>query len=303
MFVSYDYYRIFYNVAKYGSFTAAAEALMGNQPNITRAVKNLESELGCTLFVRSNKGVRLTPEGEKLYARVAVAVENLQAAENELALDRSMESGIVSIGVTETALHCLMLPILRDFHAKYPGIRIKVSSSSSPQTLFSLKSGLTDLAVVTMPADIPNTLYSKRISAFREAAICSDASSMPPDDGKPLTLAELAEYPLIFLGRHTMSYDFYSKLFLDRGIAPSPDIETATASQVLSMVKYGLGVGFVPESFLSDEANRKGVRRIALSEELPEREIHLVRRRGESLSIAADKLVEAILESQGKANT
>ena len=100
MFVSYDYYRIFYNVAKYGSFTAAAEALMGNQPNITRAVKNLESELGCTLFVRSNKGVRLTPEGEKLYARVAVAVENLQAAENELALDRSMESGIVSIGVT-----------------------------------------------------------------------------------------------------------------------------------------------------------------------------------------------------------
>ena len=247
--------------------------------------------------------MRLTPEGEKLYARVAVAVENLQAAENELALDRSMESGIVSIGVTETALHCLMLPILRDFHAKYPGIRIKVSSSSSPQTLFSLKSGLTDLAVVTMPADIPNTLYSKRISAFREAAICSDASSMPPGDGKPLTLAELAEYPLIFLGRHTMSYDFYSKLFLDRGIAPSPDIETATASQVLSMVKYGLGVGFVPESFLSDEANRKGVRRIALSEELPEREIHLVRRRGESLSIAADKLVEAILESQGKANT
>lgn len=50
MYISYDYYRIFYYVAKYGNFTQAAQALMNNQPNITRTIKNLEAELSCTLL-------------------------------------------------------------------------------------------------------------------------------------------------------------------------------------------------------------------------------------------------------------
>ena len=62
MYISFEYYRIFYYVAKYGSISQAAEALMNNQPNISRTIKNLESELNCTLFVRSRKGVELTPE-------------------------------------------------------------------------------------------------------------------------------------------------------------------------------------------------------------------------------------------------
>ena len=58
--ITYDYYRIFYYVAQYKSFTRAAEALHNNQPNITRCMNNLESELNCTLFLRSNKGITLT---------------------------------------------------------------------------------------------------------------------------------------------------------------------------------------------------------------------------------------------------
>ena len=61
MDISYDYYRIFYYVAKYKSFTGAAEALLNSQPNITRTMKKLEKELGCTLFVRQRHGIALTP--------------------------------------------------------------------------------------------------------------------------------------------------------------------------------------------------------------------------------------------------
>ena len=57
---TYDYYRIFYHVAQQHSFTKAAEVLHNNQPNITRCMNNLETELGCHLFVRSNRGVSLT---------------------------------------------------------------------------------------------------------------------------------------------------------------------------------------------------------------------------------------------------
>ena len=51
MVISYDAYRTFYTVAKLGSFTRAANALMSSQPNLTRTIRNLESMLGCTLFV------------------------------------------------------------------------------------------------------------------------------------------------------------------------------------------------------------------------------------------------------------
>ena len=66
MTINYDYYRIFYAVAQCRSFTRAAEVLKNNQPNITRCMKNLEQELGCKLFHRSNKGITLTPEGQRL---------------------------------------------------------------------------------------------------------------------------------------------------------------------------------------------------------------------------------------------
>ena len=66
MNISYDYYKIFYYVAKYKSFTGAADALLNNQPNIPRMMKKLENELGCTLFLRQRHGVSLTAEGERL---------------------------------------------------------------------------------------------------------------------------------------------------------------------------------------------------------------------------------------------
>lgn len=73
MSVSYDYYKIFYYVAKYRNITAAANALFLSQPTVSRTIQNLETELGCQLFIRSKKGVVLTPEGEILYRYVSRA--------------------------------------------------------------------------------------------------------------------------------------------------------------------------------------------------------------------------------------
>ena len=101
---NYDYYRIFYYVAQYQSFTKAAEMLRNNQPNITRYINNLESELGCKLFIRSNRGVKLTPEGENLFEHVAIAQEHLRLGESELQKEKELNSGLITLGVSENAL-------------------------------------------------------------------------------------------------------------------------------------------------------------------------------------------------------
>ena len=100
MHMSLDFYRVFYYVAQCRSISRAAEMLYSNQPNVTRTIKNLEQALGCKLFIRSNRGVTLTPEGEKLYAHISTAMEQIQTGEQALRSAVDLESGTISIGVT-----------------------------------------------------------------------------------------------------------------------------------------------------------------------------------------------------------
>ena len=85
MNVNFEYYKIFYYVAKYENFTKAARGLGNSQPNITRAMNSLEQQIHSTLFCEnSNRGVQLTPEGQRLYTHVSAAMLQLWAAEEEL---------------------------------------------------------------------------------------------------------------------------------------------------------------------------------------------------------------------------
>ena len=182
MYISFDYYRTFYYVAKYGSISQAAEALMNNQPNVSRTIKNLESELNCTLFVRSRKGVELTPEGEMLYAHVAAAVEHIQSGEEEICLERTLSKGVVTIGASEIALRCFLLPVLKDFRQKYPGIRIRVfsvtcietfSHSGNANTSTSWKAGENSLKSIQPFSRADCSPFSSSLISRRRATIFS----------------------------------------------------------------------------------------------------------------------------------
>lgn len=298
MNISYDYYRVFYHVAKSKSFTQAAVRLFSNQPNITRAIKNLEISLGCVLFIRSRHGVTLTPEGQKLFDHVRIAFEHIEAGENELAADQNMQQGIVTIGSSDIALRCMLLPILKEYRKLYPGIRIKVTNYSAPQALSALKDGLVDIATATLHSDIPQNLKATVIKTIEEAAVCSSAFSELGD--RELSLAELAKYPLISLGEHTQTYEFYSDLFMKHGVNFSPTVEAATADQILPLVKNDLGIGFVPTQYLEQFKNQADIYRLKLKEKLPKKSICLIKRTDISLSLAAKKLEEMILSVKSK---
>ena len=287
MYISYDYYRIFYYVAKYGSFTQAAEKMLANQPNLTRAMKTLEAELGCTLFVRSNKGVKLPPEGEKLYAHICLAFEHIQAGEEEISLNKSFQKGVVSIGATEIALRCFLLPILNEFRTKYPGIRIKISNVSTPQALTLVKNGLVDFAIVTTPMEKNAEMRIAAVKNFSEVAVCGSAYKERICQ-EAVSLKKLTEFPIISLEKGCGTYGFYAELFEKNGAAFTPDIEASTADQILPMVKHNLGVGFVPEEILRAETSR--VWQVNLLEDIPKRNICVVSKKSASLSLPAKEL-------------
>ncbi len=294
MDISFDSYKTFYYVAKYQNVTLAARALLCNQPNVTRVIKNLEYALGCTLFVRSNRGVRLTPEGQRLYARVKIAVEQIAFAETELDRAKTLQNGIVSLGATEIALHTFLLPVLKEYRGRYPGIRLNILNYTINQAVAALKNNLVDIAVVTTPTGDIKGLESKALKRVRETAVCGPYFSELA--GRKISLETLAEYPLISLAAKTRTYEMYSKWFSENGLPYSPVIEVATADLILPMVQNNLGIGFVPEDFLG-AGEGPDLYRIFLTEETPARFVTMLKRQDDVLSVAAKELVRLLGEA------
>lgn len=123
MDINLEYYKIFYYTAKQKSVTLAAEKLSISQPAVSQAIKHLEKDLGCALFVRMAKGVRLTKEGEMLFSYVERGYEAILSGEKRLLEMLNLEKGEICIGASDMTLKYYLLPYLERFHEKYPNIR------------------------------------------------------------------------------------------------------------------------------------------------------------------------------------
>ena len=123
---NFEYYKIFYYVAKYENLTKAATVLKTSQPAVTRTIHKLENELGCRLFTRSKTGMQLTPEGRTFYGYVAAGCAQFFKGENDLSNLISLENGTIYISATETALHCYLFQAMEEFNSLYPNVRFKI---------------------------------------------------------------------------------------------------------------------------------------------------------------------------------
>lgn len=285
MNITYDYYRIFYYVCRYGSFTKAALMLGNNQPNITRAMNNLESQLGVVLFVRSKKGVTLTDEGERLYQRVKLAHEQISLAEKEIDDAKNMEAGVVIVGASEVALHEILVPVLTDFKKKYPKIIIKITNESSPSAIKSVQEDKVDFSVVTSPIVNMESCDCKKISEFTEFPIIKKELLAKTAIN---SIADIAKHSLIMLAEGTATRRFYEDLFAAYNLVLNPQMIAATADQILTMVRAGFGIGFLPESMIIDDDS---IVKIDIKEQIPKRDIVLVSKENRRLNHATRRLM------------
>ena len=146
-----DYYRMFYETARFHSFSTAAQHLYISQSAISQCMHQLESDLGVQLFVRTRKGVSLTNEGKLLFMKVENAINSIEQAENQLERICHLEAGELKIAAGDTITTHFLLKYLEEFHALYPDIRIEMANSYSSQMLSFVKEGKADLAFVNMP--------------------------------------------------------------------------------------------------------------------------------------------------------
>ena len=296
MNISYDSYRVFYYAAKYKSFSQVAAALYNDQPNVTRMIRRLESELRCPLFFRSPQGVRLTPEGEKLYTHIAAAFESIAAGEAELLSGQSLQAGAVRIAASGLALQGCLLRVLARYRREFPHVRICLTNHSTPQGLAAVQNGLADLAVVSEGSIVPDSLVKQKVAEVQEVPVCGAGFSQLA--GKALSLAELADHPIICLTSGTSSHTFYADLFRRCDLPFCPDIEVETVDQVLPVVRSDLGIGFVPREMLLGSPELTGIYPLTLAQPIPPRSIYLFQRKNQPLSMAAQQLRRMLLQDE-----
>lgn len=297
MNTNFENYRTFYFVAKYGNITAAAEALYSEQPNVTRAIKNLERDLGCVLFARSNKGVTLTPEGEMLYRRVAIAYEQIAAAEEELSRHNGFEEGLLRIGVSETALHEVLLSALVRYHTLYPKIKFSLVNLTNTQAISAVKNQAVDFVLISTPFSLDKSLKSVPIKRFQDIVVCGERYRYLT--GEKVSFRELTGLCIVSVNKTTKTYEYYRTLFRRYGLEFAPEIEVSTSNQILPIVKNNLGIGFIPASFAENEIANGEVFRLETEEEITPREVCLIKRADFSLSVAAKEFERLLKNSSG----
>ena len=293
---NFEYYKIFYYVAKYENLTKAATALKTSQPAVTRTIHKLEGELGCRLFTRSKTGMKLTPEGRTFYGYVAAGCAQFFKGENDLSNLISLENGTIYISATETALHCYLFQAMEELNSLYPNVRFKILNNSTTESVNAVKEGKVDLAFVSANLQMAKPLRMKILRKYRDILIAGMRFEELKAGKEELSLKELVSYPWISLTAETITRRFLNEYFEKNGLTFAPDMELATTDMILPAVRHNLGLGFIPAEFADAELKSGQVFEIKVKEKLPERNIVLIYDMEYPQSIAAKEFQKFLKE-------
>lgn len=224
-------YKIFYEVAKEGNITRAAEKLYISQPAISQTIKTLEEELGVPLFIRNKKGVELTRTGQAIFARVENAILSLKSIDKIIEEENELDKGKIVIGAGSNIARDILAEPLSEFLSEFPNIQIEMIEEPQNIMFDILKAGKADLVVTQKNDEV---------------------------DG--LSFCPLKDYSYVFVksknGRKdkyiTMTKGTYThKLFVETmkklGKNKFPDIVVAGYNMAIELAKLGVGVALVPK--------------------------------------------------------
>lgn len=225
----------FQNVAKHGSFSAAARFLKVPTPQISKRIARLESQLGIRLFQRTTRVVSLTDEGKSLLPKIESILEDLHEAEN-LFESRKKISGSVKVTCVPFIAHRLLLPVLGDFFEKNPHIHVVLELSESFRNL--VQEGY-DMAIrIETPKD--SDLIYRRL-APNDLIFCASPAYLERNSKELQSPIDLMNHDLLSLSIHNRAR-FIAKDYTLGDFSSSKKITCEDGVFLTDMALKGMGV-------------------------------------------------------------
>ncbi|MBQ2288510.1 MAG: LysR family transcriptional regulator [Lachnospiraceae bacterium] len=270
MDINYELYKVFFYVAKTLSFSEASKKLFISQSAVSQSIKALEKKLNQTLFVRSTKRVKLTPEGELLFKHIEPAINLIIRGENQIMDANALNGGQLRIGASDTICRYFLVPYLKEFHEHFPNVHIKVTNATSSQCVDLLENEVVDFIVTNAPNPRINAIRNvHKVRDFHDVFIANNTFAHLKN--KRLELEELLGYPILMLNKISMTSEFLHGLFQQHHLDLVPEIELSSNDLLIDLARIGLGLAFIPDFCLPD--NDPDLFIIKTKEILPSRQL------------------------------
>jgi LysR family cys regulon transcriptional activator len=226
------------------NLTEAAKALFTSQPGVSKAIIELEEELGIDIFTRHGKRIRgLTEPGKQVLKSVETILQEIEGLKRIGKEFASQDSGSFTIATTHTQARYSLPTVVQAFSQKFPKVRLSLLQGNPKQVADMVLNDQADLAIATEAiADIDGLVS---LPCFQWEHMVVVPPSHPLAQSKALTLEELASFPLItydaaFAGRNKIDLAFQR-----RGLKPDVVLEAIDADVIKTYVELGMGVGII----------------------------------------------------------
>ena len=278
--------------AELSNFRKAAETVHISQPAFSRRIDKLEQALGVRLLDRTTRRVSLTAVGRDFARKVEQLLDDLDHTLLGIRGVAATRMGEVTIACVPSTVYYFLSQVIRRYHERYPKIRVKVFDAGANEVLAAVSRGEADFGLNFIGGQ-ESDIEFKLLLEERFVAACR--RDHPLAKKKRVSWTELAQYDYISVSKASGN-----RLLLDQALAgvdgrPQAIYEAQHVTTMLGLVEAGLGVAAVPSLAMPGKDHPLLVS-VPLVDPVVTRRVGLIRRKGRSLSPAAQQLYGFFVE-------
>ena len=235
-------------MVKLGSFRGAAQRLNTTQPAISQRIAQLEREMGVKLLNRDHRVASPTPSGRQMmvYAEKLIGLRSEMMAEIG---DRSAMRGVLRLGVAETIVYTWLPRLIKSVNITYPNLSLEIEVDITPNLSARLHAQEIELAFVLGPLSGPS-VRNRELCDYPVSFVASPSLGL---GNGPLTLHDLAKFPIITFARKTQPYETVRAMFNRPDLPPIRLHASASLATVIHMAVEGLGIAAIPPAIVEHE--------------------------------------------------
>lgn len=245
---------IFLEVYRTHSVTEASRNLFITQPSVTRAIQDLEKEYSVRLFERYHRRLIPTTVADYLYTHCVQIVDSMDDMEQMLQQEHYQSK--IRIGTSITIGTLLMPEICERFKKLYPNTILEVTVSNGSLLQNALLDNTLDIALIE---DSIHESDLKGLPFYHDEMVLVTAKNHPLTAKKNITLAEIAEYPLLLREKGSAGREYVDDKFSKQNIVVSPLWQSTSTTALINAVEAGIGISILPRYLCKEIANKKKI--------------------------------------------
>jgi DNA-binding transcriptional LysR family regulator len=270
-------------VAEHGSFRRAAELGRRSQSALSLQVRELEGQLGASLFHRTTRSVGLTREGEALLPHARRAIAEMEAGLRRVRAAAAMKGGRLALGCPPHVAAGVLPPLIAAFHREHPGVALHVRELPQAEVLEGIRRQELDFGIGPRPADAPSLAFAP---LMEEAILALAPPRLAPRAGRSIPLAALGQLPIVITGGTNSMRAMVEEAAASIGASFDVRCEVQMPATAMALAAMGLGVAVVPQLSLP-KGRLAGLKALRITDPPLLREVGVVRLRGHRPSPAA----------------